>query len=101
VLREKIRARKRAAYAADPIADRDARRRRRYGITRERFDALFAIQKGLCAICSVESAGCVDHDHSTGNIRGLLCMHCNAGLGLFQDDVRILLHAANYLRKAE
>lgn len=39
----------------------------------------------------------IDHDHVTGNIRGLLCNGCNKGLGLFKDDVNILQKAKEYL----
>lgn len=40
----------------------------------------------------------VDHCHITGNIRGLLCRHCNAGLGLFKDNIELLEKALSYLK---
>ena len=60
-------------------------------------------QKGVCKICKkVCTSGralAIDHDHKTGLVRGLLCGKCNRGLGLFDDNVNLLLKAANYLKK--
>lgn len=69
----------------------------RYGIGSAEFDELFAQQRGLCAICHIEAAEHVDHDHGTGAVRGLLCFTCNVGLGNFKDDPRRLLSAVDYL----
>ncbi len=41
----------------------------------------------------------VDHNHNTGKVRGLLCNNCNAGIGLFQDSIKILEKALLYLKK--
>ena len=68
----------------------DNKRLRLYGITREAYDLLFAEQGGRCALCrkvATESL-CVDHDHSTGVVRGLLCRTCNRWLGWFENDER-------------
>src|SRR6266496_2487695 len=68
-----------------------------YGLTPEEFDTLLASQDGRCAICRSETpksrrngTWCVDHDHETGRIRGLLCTACNRALGLFGDDLVVL-----------
>ncbi len=52
-----------------------------------------------CEICGSTVRLCVDHDHSTGVIRGVLCTKCNAGLGMFLDDPKLMLSAADYISK--
>jgi hypothetical protein len=83
-------------------------RRRKYGITTEKYNTVLDKQKGVCAICGTkekrsirgaEPELSVDHDHKTGEIRGLLCHRCNSGLGLFQEDLRILRRAVRYLKE--
>lgn len=79
---------------------------REYGLTPAIFASLSEAQRGCCAICGsppVTGRGAkngrlsVDHDHSTGAVRGLLCHQCNAGLGNFRDDPRLLSLALAYL----
>jgi hypothetical protein len=75
---------------------------RRYGITLEEFDAMLAAQGGHCAVCERTcnddgSRLCVDHDHKTGEIRGILCRRHNAILGLADDDVQAFTRLAEYL----
>jgi hypothetical protein len=84
----------------------------KYGITLEGYEALLKKQNGMCAICkkpekaaSYRKPGArlslsVDHCHTTGKVRGLLCANCNRGLGLFQHDRAILKSASAYLRKS-
>ena len=50
-----------------------------------------------CVICGADGKLVVDHDHKTGKIRGMLCNHCNRGLGHFRDDPMLLEFAAQYL----
>lgn len=50
-----------------------------------------------CVICGAEGSLVVDHDHVTGKVRGMLCNHCNRGLGHFRDDPTLLEFAAQYL----
>jgi hypothetical protein len=75
-------------------------------ITVGEFNSMFEKQNGLCAICgkppdmSVKRPTfCVDHDHETGKIRGLLCNRCNVGLGNFSDKKELLFSAIDYLSK--
>lgn len=71
---------------------------RRYGITAAQADEMLEAQGGLCAICRTKPADHVDHCHLTGDVRGLLCFTCNAGLGNFGDSEQLLRLAADYLR---
>lgn len=69
-----------------------------YGISHDDYDRLYAQQQGRCCICDeFHSRLCVDHDHKTGRVRGLLCRSCNSGLGFFRDQPRHLRQAINYL----
>ena len=81
-------------------ATRRAYLKREYGITPAQFDAMLVSQGGACAICRETDPGktwCVDHDHLSGAVRGILCWHCNVGLGHFRDDALALLAAVEYL----
>jgi len=82
---------------------RDAYYRRTFGISADEFDALLENQRGVCAICARkperEASFHLDHDHVTGDIRGILCLGCNQGVGQFQDDAALLERAAAYVRE--
>lgn len=71
-----------------PKKQREAHLKSVYGITLEQYDKMFETQNGVCAICSgINKDGrrlFVDHDHKTGEIRGLLCYQCNSLLGRFE-----------------
>ena len=73
-------------------------------LTQQRYDELLDEQGGCCGICGRERQArrrlAVDHDHTTGQVRGLLCSNCNVGLGLFQDSVDLLEQAIGYLLDA-
>lgn len=79
------------------------RRFKRYGITEEQYTLLWESQAGLCDICRsslVEGrATHVDHCHTTGQVRGILCHHCNVMLGHCKDNIEILKRAILYLEK--
>lgn len=66
---------------------------------------MLSIQNFSCAICGgndFERIGrvlSVDHDHKTGKVRGLLCLTCNSGLGIFKDDPVLLKKASSYLEE--
>lgn len=100
---------------ASPVRKRqhaDAERRRRrlalYSLSMDDYERIAQEQGLRCAICGgsqsrVDSDGAlvVDHDHSTGKVRGLLCTLCNTGLGAMRDDPAILLAAIRYLRSSK
>lgn len=82
-----------------------------FGISEDKFMELFHNQNGRCAICASlliimgpqrgrRERACVDHDHDTGKIRGILCGNCNVGIGLLKDDPDLLKKAARYLSMA-
>lgn len=62
---------------------------------------MLSAQKGFCALCRVEEATDLDHDHTSGTIRGILCHSCNKGLGYFKDDPKIMKRAIAYIRGAK
>lgn len=104
---EKHIARRREHYLAnrsDALQKRRAYGLSRYGITVEQYDAMLAAQNGVCAICFNATGEkkyrlSVDHDHTTGRVRGLLCGGCNVTLGHMKDDPQLLYQAMDYLRK--
>lgn len=78
----------------------------RYGITIDDYERMLDEQGGRCAICATDVPGSrnkvwsVDHCHTINKVRGLLCAHCNWGLGHFKDDPDRLRAAASYLQNA-
>jgi chorismate mutase len=74
-----------------------------YGLTQADYDAMLLAQDGRCAVCAGPPVGkpflLVDHDHGTGQVRGLLCQPCNVGLGHFQDEPARLQAALAYLTR--
>lgn len=78
---------------------------RRYGITMAEYRALWLSQKGACAICQQPERTArnrlltIDHDHVTGQVRGLLCSQCNRAIGLLDDSPEVIEAAAAYVRK--
>ncbi len=86
----------------------------KYGITLSVYDAMFKAQGGKCAICKREEGSygrrgnhggikrlAVDHNHETGEVRGLLCDDCNVALGSFGDDPLRIMRAIVYLKAAK
>ena len=101
---EKLVVQRKRKYLSDPayrarIAS--ARRLSYSGWTQERFDEYLDAQEGCCAICGDLLDGYkephADHEHLTKSPRGLLCHHCNVGLGHFFDDPEKLMLAHEYL----
>ena len=64
---------------------------KKYGITPEQWEEIYDNQEGRCFICGKHQSQqnrrlCVDHNHKTGKVRGLLCVSCNAKLGWFENN---------------
>jgi len=77
-----------------------------YGMSEEEYLGMIDEQYGCCAICgsddeTIDGHLHVDHDHGTGEVRGLLCTSCNKGLGLLQDNVDMLESAIKYLTSSK
>ena len=71
---------------------------RKYGLHTSEYEAILAAQNYKCAICIEPlSKENVDHNHDTKTVRGILCTHCNTGLGMFKDNTHILSAAIDYL----
>ncbi len=68
----------------------------KYALTGHQYETMMVEQGGKCLICE-EPATCVDHNHTTNAIRGLLCIKCNAGIGQFNESPDLLRKAANYI----
>jgi hypothetical protein len=81
---------------------------RRYKLSVEQYNTMIKDCNNCCTICKVELLGtntdanapCIDHCHTTNIVRGILCMQCNKGLGLFRDSPESLVNAAQYLLAA-
>lgn len=101
-----------SAYQAERRKNRPNIRRQcdlkaKYGITVEEYDAALKLQDGKCACCrSIIKRGrferlAVDHCHTTGLARGLLCCNCNLGIGLLGDNLKGLKQALDYLENSD
>lgn len=79
---------------------------KKYGTTIEEYNILFELQKGCCVICGrhqseFKRALAVDHNHTTGKPRGLLCQNCNLMIGYALDSTEVLEKAVEYLKEHE
>lgn len=110
-LLEQQRERGKRNYAAKPEAysrrSRKSRLKTQYNLTEDEYQKMLSEQDFRCAICGSRSGRrksshplLVDHDHETGEVRGLLCQPCNSALGMFEDDTDRMLKAIDYLRRS-
>lgn len=80
-------------------------RYKKLGVCNTRYDEMLTAQKGGCAVCGCHLNSsrytklAVDHDHTTGKVRGLLCTNCNTAIGLMKDNPERLIAAADYLKR--
>ena len=87
------------------LSSANTKLKKRFGITLEEFDEMYKTQNGKCLICGVTESClghrlAVDHCHTTGKIRGLLCKSCNTAIGNFKDNINNLKNAIIYLEKS-
>lgn len=87
-------------YARNPGAIRRANLRK-YGLTIEQFDEMYRQQNGCCASCKCasEETLCVDHNHTTGAVRSLLCANCNTAFGHLKEDPARIVALLEYAQK--
>lgn len=80
----------------------DYQLQKNYGITKEDYDFKLKSQNSCCSLCKApmkSRALAVDHCHTTGKVRELLCLFCNQGLGMFKDNPQLLRDAADYVER--
>jgi len=93
------------------VSGRERRLRHRYGVDLKWYEEQLKKQNYGCAICDIKENNvtrgvtsnlnfAVDHCHSTGMIRGLLCNQCNRALGMFKDSLLLINKAVNYLKQS-
>jgi hypothetical protein len=82
-----------------PVKDASYWRKVRYGLDEAAYQALLAKQDGKCAICEEVKTLFVDHCHTTGDVRGLLCPSCNSAIGMLGENPAALTRAISYLSR--
>lgn len=97
---QSARAHKRKTEKLSTEEKRRVHLKSRYKMTLEQFGQMVLGQEGQCAICErVPNRLFVDHNHTTKEVRGLLCHHCNVGISLLRENPRIFQKALDYLSK--
>lgn len=89
-------------YAKTKARHRELHISKRYGISVETYRKMFESHNSLCAVCGKpetikNKVLSVDHNHTTGQIRGLLCGHCNRAIGYLREDLSLLPKIEKYL----
>jgi len=105
--RKKRKERRKPATQETHIRLKKNRFKRRYNLSLEEFELLKQSQDNKCAICgndfinieSYKNKPQLDHNHETNEIRGILCLTCNSGIGFFNDSIELLIKAKEYLEK--
>ena len=94
-----------ARFAKDPekrdkyLADKRERRMAKYELTQDEFLAMAKAQENRCFTCHRKLKLYVDHNHSTGKVRALLCNRCNRVLGFLEEDPQLMQSLINYVRE--
>ena len=100
---EQYKARQKSWRTRNPNTVRNLALKGIYGITLKEWEQLLTSQDNKCGICGNSNTSKknfhTDHNHTTGQVRGLLCYKCNSGIGSFDDKIDILEKAITYLKK--
>lgn len=85
-------------------SNRKAMLKLKFGMTLEEYDLMLTNQQGCCKVCGdhIEDLSkflAVDHNHITGNVRGLLCNRCNVALGMLREDTNIMKNLIKYVEE--
>ncbi len=98
--------RARAAWRKSFLKNYDTKKRRlkvieSYGLTEKQYETLRQIKPGCCHICEKPFGARenIDHCHETGKVRGLLCFRCNTAIGSFDDNVKVMKRAIEYVEQ--
>lgn len=104
--REQILEYKKKTWSRNKEKKRVYRLEKKFLVSEQTLRDIMDSQKGCCDICGITLVSpesirsfAVDHDHATGDVRGLLCNNCNTAIGLFLDNIEILKSAIKYLDK--
>lgn len=101
---EKVRLYQKRSIERNPNRLVNNRLKSEYGISLKDYERMYLEQSGVCLICDNPcklGKLCVDHDHETKKVRGLLCRKCNTAIGLLGDKVKLVQRAVTYLKKYE
>ena len=99
--RDRLNAYRREHYAKNKHLYRNQMYKMRYGITIDDYNRMLEEQNNVCAICKKNTKKkelAVDHNHTTGEVRGLLCSQCNVMIGQIETEDYIIYNAMKYLR---
>jgi hypothetical protein len=85
------------------LNNRNILREKKYGVCPTQWEIMMKRCGGKCELCGNENKGgdalCIDHNHETNEVRGLLCHNCNRGLGFLKDSAELVKKAATYLEE--
>lgn len=89
----------------NPEKEKAGKLRNRFGLSLQQFKDMLEDQGNKCGVCGIDLSNggmnhpCVDHDHKTGMVRGILCRRCNSGIGSLKDEPKLLNRAVKWIRK--